>query len=472
MILVDVNILIYAHVSSFGHHPIARNWLDQQLNGSGPVGLPWASMLAFLRLVTNPRVFENPEPIGDAWRQVHEWLACETAWIPQPTERHAELLGEFLALPGIYGNLVPDAHPTRYDPEIGAEIEELACHLAGDTFEPREQDLAMQAAEAQFELLRAQGAKVDLINGIAKHPKYTDPCLSEGDRLAFAFMRKSKTLAAFDRYERRATSRRNRLLRKLRALQELNHRRAAVEQVGPPRPKKRVKRLPFVEDVWILEVHQVVKHAVETWPKTTLPDGSSSFHMGLKWGPEERPYVCTCIIYLNGDRGSLVLVNPQLGEQSFALSRVSRQVGGGKWLVRCLETNKMVESLYLGGDGFASRHVLKLHYLTKTMPAWERHSERCQREMDRIGATDPGMLPPRPKYMHRATYHRICDNISTENLLAHFAFLGPKQVESLFAMFWLMASRAKRGERFAQGSHSLFAFSLDEPSCLRALLCN
>ena len=86
MILVDANILIYAHVSSFAQHPIARDWLDQQLNGSGPVGLPWASMIAFLRLVTNPRVFEHPEPIGDAWRQVDAWLACETAWIPQPTE--------------------------------------------------------------------------------------------------------------------------------------------------------------------------------------------------------------------------------------------------------------------------------------------------------------------------------------------------------------------------------------------------
>ena len=78
MILVDANILIYAHVSSFAQHPIARDWLDQQLNGSGPVGLPWVSLLAFLRLVTNPRVFEHPEPIGDAWRQADAWLACET----------------------------------------------------------------------------------------------------------------------------------------------------------------------------------------------------------------------------------------------------------------------------------------------------------------------------------------------------------------------------------------------------------
>jgi len=69
VILVDANILIYAHVSSFAQHPAARGWLDQQLNGSGPVGLPWPSIVAFLRLVTNPRIFEHPESIGDAWRQ-------------------------------------------------------------------------------------------------------------------------------------------------------------------------------------------------------------------------------------------------------------------------------------------------------------------------------------------------------------------------------------------------------------------
>ena len=61
MMLIDANILIYAHVSSFVQHRPARDWLDQQLNASAPVGLPWISLLAFLRLVTNPRVFEKPE---------------------------------------------------------------------------------------------------------------------------------------------------------------------------------------------------------------------------------------------------------------------------------------------------------------------------------------------------------------------------------------------------------------------------
>jgi toxin-antitoxin system PIN domain toxin len=128
VILVDANILVYAHVSSFTQHDRARDWLDQQLNGAAPVGLPWVSLLAFLRLVTNPRVFARPEPITDAWRQVLAWLNCETVWIPQPAERHAEQLGQLLAVPGVYANLVPDAHLAALAIEHGLVL----CSTDGD----------------------------------------------------------------------------------------------------------------------------------------------------------------------------------------------------------------------------------------------------------------------------------------------------------------------------------------------------
>jgi len=128
VILIDANILIYAHVSSFVQHGRAREWLDQQLNSAAPVGLPWASVLAFLRLVTNPRVFERPEPIRDAWHQVRIWFSSETAWVPPPTARHAELLGEFLALPGVHGNLVLDAHLAALAMEHGLTL----CSTDGD----------------------------------------------------------------------------------------------------------------------------------------------------------------------------------------------------------------------------------------------------------------------------------------------------------------------------------------------------
>jgi uncharacterized protein len=128
MIIVDANLLVYAHVSSFGQHERSRDWLDKQLNGTTAVGLPWSSLLAFLRLVTNPRIFDRPESMSDAWAQVLAWLSCETAWIPQPTDRHAELLGEFLAVPGVEANLVPDAHLAALAMEHGL----LLCSTDSD----------------------------------------------------------------------------------------------------------------------------------------------------------------------------------------------------------------------------------------------------------------------------------------------------------------------------------------------------
>lgn len=110
MILVDANLLIYAHVNAFSQHEPARRWLDGRLTDAARVGLPWASLVAFLRLVTNPRVFERPEPTADAWRQVLAWLDCENTWIPQPTDRHRDVLGSLLADPSVQANLVPDAH--------------------------------------------------------------------------------------------------------------------------------------------------------------------------------------------------------------------------------------------------------------------------------------------------------------------------------------------------------------------------
>ncbi len=110
MILVDSNILIYAKSIRSAHHVSASKWLDVQLNGVMPVGLPWAVLLAFVRITTNARAFPEAKSGAEAWQQAREWLSCPVVWIPQPTEHHADVLGELLSLPGMGGNLVTDAH--------------------------------------------------------------------------------------------------------------------------------------------------------------------------------------------------------------------------------------------------------------------------------------------------------------------------------------------------------------------------
>ena len=110
MILVDGNLLIYAFTPSFDQHRDAKAWLDDQLSGTTRVGLPWPCLLAFMRIVSNPRMFERPVALNLAWQQVIDWLDAEPAWIPQAGDRHADILGSLLASSRATANLLQDAH--------------------------------------------------------------------------------------------------------------------------------------------------------------------------------------------------------------------------------------------------------------------------------------------------------------------------------------------------------------------------
>lgn len=119
MILLDANLLVYAKVRDFAQHAAAREWLDDRLNGTVGVGLPWPSLLAFVRLVSNPRIFAEPIGIDAAWTQVEEWLDCGPAWVPTPTDRHREILARLLPSTGGRSALVPDAHLAALAMEYG-----------------------------------------------------------------------------------------------------------------------------------------------------------------------------------------------------------------------------------------------------------------------------------------------------------------------------------------------------------------
>ena len=128
MILIDANILIYAKMPVLPQYEAASNWFSRQLSGSSRVGLPWPSLLGFLRVVTNPRVFASPPSTREAWRRVTAWLGCDTVWVPHPMDRHPELFGQLLSLPGVRANLVLDAHLAALAIEHGL----ILCSTDGD----------------------------------------------------------------------------------------------------------------------------------------------------------------------------------------------------------------------------------------------------------------------------------------------------------------------------------------------------
>ena len=120
--IVDANVLLYAVDRASRFHASAATWLEETLSGPRRVGLPWPTLVAFVRITTHPRALDRPLSPLEAWRFVDEWLALDNVWIPVPGERHAEVLRGLLARYEVRGNLVADAHLAALGIEHGLPI--------------------------------------------------------------------------------------------------------------------------------------------------------------------------------------------------------------------------------------------------------------------------------------------------------------------------------------------------------------
>ncbi|MDY6954221.1 MAG: type II toxin-antitoxin system VapC family toxin [Thermodesulfobacteriota bacterium] len=122
MILVDANILLYAEDALHPCHEQARLWWDGQLSGTGVVCLCWTVLSAFIRIGTNPRVFENPLSLEQSLDRVQSWLEQPCTRVVRPTERHWTVFRQMLLGGQAIANLVPDAHLAALAVEHGCQL--------------------------------------------------------------------------------------------------------------------------------------------------------------------------------------------------------------------------------------------------------------------------------------------------------------------------------------------------------------
>jgi hypothetical protein len=119
LILLDVNVLLYAYDPSFERHEKARLWFQEALAGS-QVRLAWATILAFLRIATNPRAFDRPLSMPDAISTVAGWLDQPSVAVLEAGERHWKILTRVLVDGKASSRLVMDAHLAALAIEHGA----------------------------------------------------------------------------------------------------------------------------------------------------------------------------------------------------------------------------------------------------------------------------------------------------------------------------------------------------------------
>jgi toxin-antitoxin system PIN domain toxin len=120
--LPDVNLLLYAYDSKSARQDTAREWLEETLSGAETVAFPWAVVVGFVRISTNPAIFAAPWDASDALDVVDAWLAQPCVTVVHPTDRHSAVLRELLTPLGAAGNLTTDAHLAALAIEHGATL--------------------------------------------------------------------------------------------------------------------------------------------------------------------------------------------------------------------------------------------------------------------------------------------------------------------------------------------------------------
>lgn len=110
MIVPDINLLIYAYDESSPFHKKAKRWLSELLDGRREVGFPIVSLLGFMRISSNRKIFENPLSPAAACQIASSWLATPQAAILSPTSKHGTVLRDLLEKFHIPSDLVTDAH--------------------------------------------------------------------------------------------------------------------------------------------------------------------------------------------------------------------------------------------------------------------------------------------------------------------------------------------------------------------------
>ncbi len=122
MILLDANILLYAYDAASSQHAKARAWLETVFSDVEPVGLPWQTLSAFLRIMTDLRLPGNRFTVVEAAEFVSDWLEQPNVRVLSPGDEHWHIFRKMIVEGQAPGPLVSDAHLAALTLEYGGVL--------------------------------------------------------------------------------------------------------------------------------------------------------------------------------------------------------------------------------------------------------------------------------------------------------------------------------------------------------------
>ena len=122
MIILDANILLYAYDSGSLLHVQARCWVESVFSSGDALGLPWQTIAAFLRVVTNPKLRGDRFTVEEAAAFVDQWIAQPNVRLLAPGDRHWSILRPAMVDGQVRGLLITDAQLAALTIEYGGVL--------------------------------------------------------------------------------------------------------------------------------------------------------------------------------------------------------------------------------------------------------------------------------------------------------------------------------------------------------------
>jgi toxin-antitoxin system PIN domain toxin len=122
MILLDVNVLIYAFWPGAPSHAPIKNWLDDAVNGSSPVLLSDIVLSGFVRIITGGKLVAVPEPLENALNFCEQLLGAPACRLVRTEPAHWARFTTLCRRVRATGNLVPDSFLAALAIENNAEF--------------------------------------------------------------------------------------------------------------------------------------------------------------------------------------------------------------------------------------------------------------------------------------------------------------------------------------------------------------
>ena len=102
-------------------HERYRDWLRDAVGGDEPLAVSDLVLSSFLRVVTHPTIFAEPEPLESALAFANSLRGAPDCPPVSPGNRHWEIFERLCRESGVRGKLVPDAYFAALAIESGSE---------------------------------------------------------------------------------------------------------------------------------------------------------------------------------------------------------------------------------------------------------------------------------------------------------------------------------------------------------------